>query len=73
MNDWIIKSPIPVECDVLNESLNFHQETFIVLAEIIEIMPKRWEVIQKKRNHFFFKNFRYTSKKWLGAHISKGY
>ena len=26
-----------------------------MLAEIIEIMPKRWEVIQKKRNHFFFK------------------
>ena len=23
MNDWIIKSPIPVECDVLNESLKF--------------------------------------------------
>ena len=23
MNDWIIKSPIPVECDVLNESLQF--------------------------------------------------
>ena len=23
MNDWIIKSPIPVECDVLNDSLKF--------------------------------------------------
>ena len=23
MNDWIINSPIPVECDVLNESLKF--------------------------------------------------
>ena len=23
MNDWIIKSPTPVECDVLNESLKF--------------------------------------------------
>ena len=26
-----------------------------MLAEIIEIMPKRWEVIQKERNHFFSK------------------
>ncbi len=23
MNDWIIKSPIPLECDVLNDSLKF--------------------------------------------------
>ena len=74
MNDWIIKSPIPVECDVLNESQKFPSRNIYCVGRNYRSHAIEMGADPGREKPFFFsKNFRHISKKWFGDYISRGY
>ena len=54
MNDWIIKSPIPVECDVLNESLKFPSRNIYCVGRNYRNHAKEMGGDPEKEKPFFF-------------------
>ena len=54
MNDWIIKSPIPVECDVLNESLKFPLRNIYCVGRNYRDHAKEMGGNPEKEEPFFF-------------------
>ena len=54
MNDWIIKSPIPVECDVLNESLQFPSRNIYCVGRNYRDHAKEMGGDPEREKPFFF-------------------
>ena len=54
MNDWIIKSPFPVECDVLNESLKFPSRNIYCVGRNYRDHAKEMGDDSEREKPFFF-------------------
>ena len=54
MNDWIIKTPIPVECDVLNESLKYPSRNIYCVGRNYRDHAKEMGGDPDREKPFFF-------------------
>ena len=54
MNDWIIKSPTPVECGVLNKSLQFPSRNIYCVGRNYRDHAKEMGGDPEKEKPFFF-------------------